>query len=100
MRKLLRWLFPWRRPATLAELLARTKRPYPKTVDPEQVAAIAENLIQTDPKYKEILDDQKSLLWDNAKIGTREAPEYKRWMESDRSWFQTFGAEYPEIKRL
>src|SRR5271170_4653151 len=29
-----------------------------QTIDPEKVAAEAEHLIQTDPKYKEILDDR------------------------------------------
>ena len=31
-----------------------------QTIDPEKVAAEAEHLIQTDPKYKEILDDREA----------------------------------------
>ena len=53
------------------------KRPL---VDPEKVAVIAENLIQTDPKYKEILDDRKTAD-DDEGSGTEGGPynRHTKW---------------------
>lgn len=50
-------------------------------VDPNKVAAIAEHLIQTDPRYAEILRDREQRLWTGTQIQTMldEEVKYKDW---------------------
>lgn len=73
---------------------------FPKPLDPEIIAAQQAYETPLPKRPRKLTEERKNILWDAASIGTRGTPEYKRWMKSDKTWLETFGAEYPQIARL